>query len=129
MIQADILFLRHYSSILRQSSCMWFMEEPSQFSVAQTAQSLTCSIMEKPRTGLDDCLIILLPCFKKRCIAALSNATNLALPDAVVVLEAGVEYSQRAVAVPGAAGLPLVLAGKDADGFAALLPAALALLE
>ena len=32
------------------------MEEPIQFSVGQTAQSLTCSIMEKPQTGLDDCL-------------------------------------------------------------------------
>ena len=30
------------------------MEEPSQFSVGQTAQSLTCSIMDKPHTGLDD---------------------------------------------------------------------------
>ena len=34
--------------------CKWFVEEPSQFSVGQTAQSLTCSIMEKPHTGLDD---------------------------------------------------------------------------
>ena len=30
------------------------MEEPSQFSVGQTAQSLTCSITEKPHTGLDE---------------------------------------------------------------------------
>ena len=51
----------------------------------------------------------------------------LALPDAVIVLEAGVDDSERAVAVAGAAG-PLVLAGEDADGVAALLPAALALL-
>ena len=28
---------------------MWFMEEPSQFSVGQTAQFLTCSIMERFR--------------------------------------------------------------------------------
>ena len=27
---------------------------PSQFSLGHTAQSLTCSIMEKPHTGLDD---------------------------------------------------------------------------
>ena len=44
--ESDILFLKHDCSILRQSSynvpCMWFMEEPSQFSVGQTAQSLTC---------------------------------------------------------------------------------------
>ena len=44
----------------RQSSnqpCMWFMEEPRLFSMGQTAQSLTCSIMEKPHTRLDDCQI------------------------------------------------------------------------
>ena len=45
---------------------MWFMEEPSQFSMGQTAQSLTCSIMEKPRTGLDGCLRMLQACFRKR---------------------------------------------------------------
>ena len=45
---------------------MWFMERPSQFSVGQTAQSLTCSIMEKPHAGLDDCLRMLQSCFRKR---------------------------------------------------------------
>ena len=45
---------------------MWFLEEPSQFSVVQTAHSLTCSIMDKPHTGLDDCLRILLSYFRKR---------------------------------------------------------------
>ena len=45
---------------------MWFMEEPSQFSVGQIAQSLTCSIMEKPHTGLDHYLRMLLSCFRKR---------------------------------------------------------------
>ena len=45
---------------------MWFMEEPSQFSVGQTAQSLTSSIAEKPHIGLDDCLNLLLSCFRKR---------------------------------------------------------------
>ena len=39
---------------------MWFMEKPSQFSMGQTVQSLTCFIMEKPHTGLDDCLNMLL---------------------------------------------------------------------
>ena len=34
--------------------------------MGQTAQSLTCSIMEKPHTGLDDCLRILLSCFRAR---------------------------------------------------------------
>ena len=32
--------------------CIWFKEEPSQFSMGQTAQSLTSSIMEKPHTGM-----------------------------------------------------------------------------
>ena len=55
---------------------------------------------------------------------------HLALPDAVVVLEAGVDDPEGAVAAggAGAARRPLVLAGEDADGVAALLPAALALL-
>ena len=44
---------------------MLFMKEPSQFSMGQTAQSLTCSIMEKQHTGLDDCLNMLLSCFRK----------------------------------------------------------------
>ena len=46
--------------------CIWFKEEPSQLSVGQTAQSLTCSIMEKPHRGLDDCPRILLSCFSAR---------------------------------------------------------------
>ena len=46
--------------------CIWFKEEPSQFSMGQTAQSLTCSIMEKPHTGQDDCPRILLSCFRAR---------------------------------------------------------------
>ena len=36
------------------------------FVSGQTAQSLTCSIMEKPHTGLDHCLRMLLPSFRKR---------------------------------------------------------------
>ena len=46
--------------------CKWFMEVPSQFSMGQTAQSLTCSIMEKSHTGLDDCLNMLLSCFREK---------------------------------------------------------------
>ena len=46
--------------------CMWFMEEQCQFSLGQTAQSLTCSIMEKPHTGSDDCLRMLQTRFRKR---------------------------------------------------------------
>ena len=52
---------------------MWLMEEPSLFSVGQTAHSLTCSIMEKPHTGLEDRLGILLPCFRKRLSAPHQN--------------------------------------------------------
>ena len=40
------------------------MEEAIQFSVGQTAPSLTCSIMEKPHTGFDECPRILLSCFR-----------------------------------------------------------------
>ena len=39
--QADILFLKHDSSIFRQTviqPCTWLMEEPSQFSMGQTVQ-------------------------------------------------------------------------------------------
>ena len=49
------------------------MEEPSQFSVGQTAQCQTCSIMEKPGTGLDDCLNMLMACFRKGMSAARSS--------------------------------------------------------
>ena len=48
-------------------TCIWFKEEPSQFSMGQTAQNITCSIMEKPHKGLDDCLMrVLQECFRKR---------------------------------------------------------------
>ena len=46
--------------------CIRFKEEPSQYSMGQTAQSLTCSIMEKRQTGLDGCPRILLSCFRAR---------------------------------------------------------------
>ena len=46
--------------------CVWFKEEPIKFSIGQTAQSLTCSFMEKPHTELDECLRILLSCFRER---------------------------------------------------------------
>ena len=64
-----ILVSRHPFSKARHQHpqpCMWFMEEPSQFSVDLTPQSLTCSIMKGPHTGLDDCLMVLLMCFRKR---------------------------------------------------------------
>ena len=46
--------------------CIWFKEEQSQFSMVQTAQSLTCSIMEKPHTKLGECPRILLSYFRAR---------------------------------------------------------------
>ena len=42
--------LQHSQTVLQL--CMWFMEDPCQFSVGQTAQSLTCFIMEKLHSGL-----------------------------------------------------------------------------
>ena len=45
---------------------IWLKEEPSQFSMGQTSQSLACSIVEKPRTGVDECPKILLSCFRAR---------------------------------------------------------------
>ena len=42
------------------------LEVPSQFSMGQTVQSPTCSIMEKPHTGLDDYLSMLLSCFREK---------------------------------------------------------------
>ena len=39
---------------------------PSQFSMGQTVQSLTSSVMEKPHTGLDDCLRMVLSCFREK---------------------------------------------------------------
>ena len=46
--------------------CIWFKEEPSQSSMGQMAQSLTCSIMDEPHTGLDECPRILLSCFRAK---------------------------------------------------------------
>ena len=75
----DILFIKHDSSIFRQSSSPVdsFMEEPSQFLVGHTAKSLTCSIMEQPHTGLDDCLNILLSCFRKKDVCWYHNPFSI----------------------------------------------------
>ena len=56
--------------------CIWCKEEPSQVSMGQTAQSLTCSIMEKPHTGLDDCLNMLLSCFRKMMLALAAGGAS-----------------------------------------------------
>ena len=47
---------------------MWFMEETRQFSVGQTAQNITFSVIEKPHTELDHCLRMLQACFRKECL-------------------------------------------------------------
>ena len=57
---------REWDSRIVVQPFIWFKEEPSQFSMGQTAQSLTCSIMEKPHTGLGECPRILLSCFRAR---------------------------------------------------------------
>ena len=71
-LMVAVAIRHHFSKACLQHSqtvfqpCMWFMEELSQFSVGTTAQRLTCSIMEKPQPGLDDCLRMLLPSCRKR---------------------------------------------------------------
>ena len=52
-MEADILFLKQGSSILRQSSI-------------PVCGELFGSSDHEPHTGLDDCLRMLLPCFRKR---------------------------------------------------------------
>ena len=54
--------LQHPQTVIQPG--MWFMEEPSQFSVGQTAQSLTCSMIEKPHTGVYDSQRMLPSCFR-----------------------------------------------------------------
>ena len=57
---------REYDSRTVVQPCIWFKEEPSQFSMGQKAPGQTCSIMEIPYTGLDECPRILLACFRAR---------------------------------------------------------------
>ena len=66
------------------------MEKPSQFSMGQTAQSLTCSIMEKPHTVLNECPRILLACFRaKNSAPLLSLSLSLSLSLALSVIYRG----------------------------------------
>ena len=63
--QPEVLTLKHKSRILGQwsnppSPCIWFKEEPSQFSRGQTAQSLTW------RNHMHECPRILFSCFRAR---------------------------------------------------------------
>ena len=70
LLQSEVLALKRKSRILGQWSYPVSgsrkSQDSSHFSVGQTAQSLTCSIMEKPHTGLDECPRILLSCFRAR---------------------------------------------------------------
>ena len=65
---AKVLALKHESRILGLWSNPVSGARKSQASspVRQTAQSLTCSIMEKPQTGLNACPRILGSCFRAR---------------------------------------------------------------
>ena len=59
----EVFVLKHESMILGQWS---YPSRKSQASSPWAKQHLTCSIMEKPHTGLDDCPRILLSCFRAR---------------------------------------------------------------
>ena len=48
------------------SKALEYDSRTSQLSMGQTEHSPTCSIMEKPHTGLDECPRILLSCFTAR---------------------------------------------------------------
>ena len=66
---SEVLTLKHESRILGQwsNSTLYLVQRRAKPDLhGQTAQSLTCSIMEKPHTGLDECPRILLSCFKAR---------------------------------------------------------------
>ena len=60
--------------------------------MGQTAQSLTCSIMEKPHTGLDDCLNMLLSCLRKRISA---QQQSISPGDVVALARAEQEHERR----------------------------------
>ena len=85
-LESDILFLKPDSSIFRQSSYPEFGSWKSQASSSCTVQSLTCSIIEKQHTGLDDCLNVLLACFRKRMSVSNVKSVTLCRPAAPVVL-------------------------------------------
>ena len=92
---------------------MWFMKVPSQFSVGQTAQSLTCSIMEKPYTGLDECLNMLLSCFRKR-ISDLVLCHQVLRRD--VILELHVLHCDQLQAAPQVAVAAYAVGQEPGDG-------------
>ena len=61
----EVLALKHESRTIGQWSNRVTGSRKSQ-AMGQTAQSLNCSIMEKPHTGLDEWPRILLSCFRAR---------------------------------------------------------------
>ena len=74
-LNADILALKHEGRILGQWSNPVSGSRKSQASCpwANQRKSLTCSIMEKPHTGLDECPRILLSCFRARNSVSAAN--------------------------------------------------------
>ena len=74
--KTDIIFLKHDNSIVRQSI------NPAKpvLPVGETAHNQTCSIIDNTHTGFDDCLRILLSCFRtsdKRLKESAINRENI----------------------------------------------------
>ena len=63
---SEILFLKHESSIFRQSSCMWFLHDGTGYTLCCLAYGELARHLHEPHTGLDDCLNMLLSCFRNR---------------------------------------------------------------
>ena len=78
---------------------MYFMEEPIQFSVGQTAQSLTSSIMDISHTGSDDCLRILQACLRKRMSGLFDLLLQFLLHQLVIHHNSELEEVERSVVV------------------------------
>ena len=75
--------------------------------MGQTAQSLTCSIMEKQHTGLDECLRILLLYFRARNSARILSPSGCGgeftqpLPPTLWYIRGGVELRKVSGGLPG----------------------------
>ena len=70
MSETDVLFLKHDSSILRQSSnpvCGFSMMEQARLCAVWPTERELSWLFHEPHTGLDDfCLRVLLSCFRER---------------------------------------------------------------
>ena len=77
LLLAEVLALKHMSMILGQWSNPVSGSRKGQASSPWAKQHRvpSCSIMEKPHTGLDDCPTILLSCFRARSPACLHRIT------------------------------------------------------